>query len=491
MRFARARSVLAALPAVGVAAAHAVASVACRASGYSVISDDDFARVVIAQAFAQAPRLDPSGTSWLPFPFWAHGGAMLVAGSSLGVARAFSTALAAASGALLFAAGRALRLPPAWAALGALMPLSLPLVPLLCAATVPELPTAALTVFAVCAATGRGRLALAGSLAALAASLSRYEAWPVALLLAAVLAARAARAPEVRRPLAAGALLCAAGPLLWCVWNIHAHGDALQFVHRVASYGAALGDRAASAASYPLALAREAPGLIVAALVAVVVRAWAAGRGGPGPRSPWAGGAPAWLLLAAVAAQVGALSIAAARGGSPTHHPERAVVACWMLLWLLVVDGLALAAASRRGAAGVAAGAVVALSLAWGAARAPGVVAGLGPQRKAELALGEALGARVAPGDRIAVFPDGYGFFATAAALDRPGELVALVPRSVDPRSPVGGDPTASVEELRAACSGAAARHAVLTSAQWRRLEPPLPATPLPGGYLVDLGQPR
>jgi hypothetical protein len=32
------------------------------------VSDDDYARVVIAQRLSLA--LDPSGTSWLPFPFW-------------------------------------------------------------------------------------------------------------------------------------------------------------------------------------------------------------------------------------------------------------------------------------------------------------------------------------------------------------------------------------------------------------------------------------
>ena len=32
------------------------------------------------------PALDPSGTSWLPFPFWANGAAMMAFGRSLGTA---------------------------------------------------------------------------------------------------------------------------------------------------------------------------------------------------------------------------------------------------------------------------------------------------------------------------------------------------------------------------------------------------------------------
>ena len=58
------------------------------ALGFDHVSDDDYARVTIAQSFAHAPRLDPSGTSWLPFPFWALGSVMAVFGRSLEVARA-------------------------------------------------------------------------------------------------------------------------------------------------------------------------------------------------------------------------------------------------------------------------------------------------------------------------------------------------------------------------------------------------------------------
>ena len=56
--------------------------------GFTHVSDDDYARTVIAEQFAHAPRLDPSATSWLPLPFWLEGSAMGVGGRTLEVARA-------------------------------------------------------------------------------------------------------------------------------------------------------------------------------------------------------------------------------------------------------------------------------------------------------------------------------------------------------------------------------------------------------------------
>jgi len=64
--------------------------------GFTHVSDDDFARVTLAQAFAHAPQLDPTGTSWLPFPFWLNGGAMALFGRSLAVARGVAVVSSAA-----------------------------------------------------------------------------------------------------------------------------------------------------------------------------------------------------------------------------------------------------------------------------------------------------------------------------------------------------------------------------------------------------------
>src|SRR5262245_35515505 len=43
------------------------------AGGFRAVSDDDFSRVVLAQQWALKPHLDPTGSSWLPFPFWIYG----------------------------------------------------------------------------------------------------------------------------------------------------------------------------------------------------------------------------------------------------------------------------------------------------------------------------------------------------------------------------------------------------------------------------------
>ena len=73
-------------------------------AGFSHVSDDDYARVVIAQSFAHAPSLDPSGTSWLPFPFWLNGVAMMLLGRSLDTARAIAFGLGVVSVTFPFAA---------------------------------------------------------------------------------------------------------------------------------------------------------------------------------------------------------------------------------------------------------------------------------------------------------------------------------------------------------------------------------------------------
>ena len=60
--------------------------------GVWTLSDDDYARISIAQGFAREPHFDPSGTSWLPAPFWAYGAAFRAFGTGLSVARAWASA---------------------------------------------------------------------------------------------------------------------------------------------------------------------------------------------------------------------------------------------------------------------------------------------------------------------------------------------------------------------------------------------------------------
>ena len=90
-----------------------------------------------------------------------------------------------------------------------------------------------------------------GAVALTAATLSRYDAWPVAAGFAALSAWDARRAvgrDRARLLFAAG--FAAFGPLAWIAWNQAAHGDAFVFIARVAAYKQALGG------SDPGALAR-------------------------------------------------------------------------------------------------------------------------------------------------------------------------------------------------------------------------------------------
>ncbi len=169
----------------GLVALRAAVSAAVLLAGFRAVSDDDYARVVLAQTWARAPKLDPTGTSWLPFPFWLNGAAMLAFGRSLFVAQAVAfvlgivATLLIALGALRVTADR--RAAFVAAAFATLVGWSA----WLGVATVPEGLTAALTFFAASSLTTRSPRARAfGALALLAATLSRYEPWPVAIAFA-------------------------------------------------------------------------------------------------------------------------------------------------------------------------------------------------------------------------------------------------------------------------------------------------------------------
>src|SRR5260221_7194989 len=219
-------------------------------TGLMALSDDDYARVVIAQSFASQPKLDPSGTSWLPFPFWVTGTVMKVLDPSLGVARAASSALAIGATWLVFAAGRMWGFTDRQALLGALGATALPAVMVLGSVTVPELPTAALCAFALVAVSASsvaaGPSALAGpstppsakrrawspallaGTAMLAATLSRYEAWPIAVVVS-TFAFLGKDEPVLWKRILSVALPLV-GPAGWILHNRLVHGDALVFL---------------------------------------------------------------------------------------------------------------------------------------------------------------------------------------------------------------------------------------------------------------------
>jgi len=165
---------------------------------------------VIAEQFAHAPRLDPSGTSWLPFPFWVTGSAMMVFGRSLFVARAVALGLGGLGAAFVYAALRAAGVGRVAAIAGVVLAMATPWNAWLGATTVPEgftgafVAAAAIGAGAACEAHASMRNAgwMAVVVALVSASLSRYEVWPACLvvtLAGAWWAMQAARVPQATR----------------------------------------------------------------------------------------------------------------------------------------------------------------------------------------------------------------------------------------------------------------------------------------------------
>lgn len=435
-----------------VVSARAAVSALVLASGFRAISDDDYARVVIAERWAAAPRLDPSGTSWLPLPLWMQGAAMAVLGPGLAAARAAALVSGLAAAALIYIAARWIwaaddERTARWAAAsGAILASCLPLAARLGVATVPELPTAALTLVAVasvaesppsspplptqrgdrgvrCSETW-GQRRLGGACAILAASLSRYEAWPIAALLAAWLGVDAYRARGAARARAAfAACVAAAGPLAWIAHNRVAHGDAFAFAGRVAAYRRALGEGGAG----PLAIAWAYVGSTLRAEPELFVLL--AGLGAIG----WSRRAvlrPLGRPAALVAAMLVALVAAGARDGAPTHHPERALLVLAMVAALgvarLVVSTPRLHAALVLTAAAAAGG--------WTRWSAPVDDFALRRDEEAIGTLARGLGAGLPPAAPVLVEVVDYGHLAVLAGIGRPD---ACVPdRDVDPRKP-------------------------------------------------------
>jgi hypothetical protein len=396
------------------------------ALGYVALSDDDYARVAIAQRFAAEPRLDPSGTSWLPFPFWWTGSAMRLLDPSLDVARIAAGAAAIGATWLLFAAARWWGFSTGGAWIAALLANALPSAALLGSFTTPEFPTAALSLFAVLAITAPGKgdpaearaklvrsLAAAGAL--LAATLSRYEAWPIAMVVAGYAAARRDGPKGGWR--AAVVLSSLAGPALWLVDNRILHGDALSFLRRVARYRAALG----TSAPGPDSVLAGAGILLGVALFALLVR-WrmpVLDRHERASLLVWTSAALALVLFLAVGALL---------GGAPTHHTERTLLFLW-LLGLFAAIHLARAAV-RRTQIALAVCAAVLLVL-------DGVtqLSDRGIDRRAEEAIGGRLHSLVSPGEHVYVATSDYGYFAISAAFGRPLDIV--VDQTHDPRESV------------------------------------------------------
>lgn len=454
--------------------------------GPLAISDDDYARVVIAQNLVAEPKLDPTGTSWLPFPFYITGSAMAVFGSTLDVARQTQVVLALVSAGLLYLVARRLGHSPWLSVLAAGLAAALPSAARLSIATVPEYPTAACMALGMAclgrpahveesgrSAEGRAKNAwlarverfvgadpgvVLGGCALYLASASRYEAWPVAGVFAGITFCRGLRRAEQERKslwLAAG--VAAAFPLLWLLHGVVWHGDPFFFFARVSRYKAALGgaETGATVLGYPMAVLRHEPGacflLAAGTILALTTR---------GSRDAVRRVAS---IFAALAALLLFLVLGDVRGGAPTHHPERALLSIWLIAPALGLHlvGEHIAAVRRALPTPNQAASLWRTPVPFVVAFMLFLTAGLRvePGAFADRAEEERLGRTLAgtTGQVVLLTPD-YGYFAVQAASGVPSRFI-LVERN-DPRDVRLA--TSAEERARAALEEARAPWAVV-----------------------------
>jgi len=421
-----ARSVFAALSCALVVA---VALQVVRSQGLLAISDDDYARVVIAQEFAANPRWDPSATSWLPLPFWVTGLTLRVWGPTLNHARFVMLAFNAACCMLLWAVGRKLGLSRAQSVCLTLASALLPSALWLGAAPIPEFSSAILITVSCLSllAPVSSRWRVLGACATALACASRYEAWPVALGSAAYNGwdlLRTHKEPGARNwHLVMACALCLAFPCAWMLHGMLHHGEMLFFLERVKNYRSALGQDLPSwlelITGYPLALLVVEPLALVLGLSALALvisqRVRGQTRQGDLPQRPYVARAVSLLAL-----QIGVLVLGEARGGAPTHHPERALLAIWTTTSFLAgyLWCTRSTVATQRYAASACALCLLLAHLfaPWGHRLAASRL------RAPEEEVGRAL-ASLSPTATVGLATKDYGYFAIMAAAGAPGRF--------------------------------------------------------------------
>jgi len=390
--------------------------------GFRALSDDDYSRVVIAQSFAARPSIDPSGTSWLPFPFWLYGTLMAGIGNSLSVARALGFSIGLLSSGLVWAAARTLGLSRVASVFGSIIAMSVPYSALLGLATTPDVYSAALVLFACATLVRRRSIQRAlGAVAISVACLSRYEAWPVALFWSFFTGRDAIRFKL--KHFAWLALAAVTAPLLWMLHGLAVHSSALFFVERVTSYQRALGltsgDALARNFGTPWRLLADAPELW--ALVLVTAIGSQLTRMGLWSRR--------WVRPACcVGAMLLFLWLGDLRGSTATHHAGRTLLTAWNLLALLSAASLTrLTKSLARGHrvllwAGLFGGVLVAsLPVRARLSSADG-----NQTRAEEVAIGRCASSRVPRGELLAIQTPDFGYFAVQAAFARPFDTRVL-----------------------------------------------------------------
>jgi hypothetical protein len=301
---------------------------------------------VIAQTFAAAPRLDPSGTSWLPLPFWVTGGIMSLSARSLEVARGVALVEAVLAVLLLHRAALWLGATRLGAFLSAAVAAVLPTAARLGASFQPELLTAGLVVLGAAggAVAEPGRRRMLGATALTAACLCRYEAWPAAVAFSALTVRDHLRKPvtDPVRLVVLPALFAVTAPVLWMLHGAWNHGSPLFFLRRVAAFRQALGESeplTTALTAYPRALFDE-PELLLGA-VAIFLGARHAHRLRR-TRLPESIEGAALVLKGRFAFILASILLFLVVGrildGAPTHHAARTLLPLWFGIAVVGVD---------------------------------------------------------------------------------------------------------------------------------------------------------
>jgi hypothetical protein len=361
---------------------------------------------------------------------------MLLFGTSLAVAKGCAFVMSLCSTALTFLAARWLGLALAPAFYGTLAATLLPHSLWLNLATVPEGYTAALCLLALASLKGKSRARRSwGAAAICAATLCRYESWPlaVAFAVATILDVRRGLFERSGLVIAGGAVT---GMLAWLLHGLVDHGSAVFFLTRVAQYKQALGgSHGDGLLHFPLLLLRAEPELTLALTCSL---AWLPSRRALLARYR----RQIWLA----ALMLGFLMLGNLLDGAATHHAERSLLTIWLLGILIASDAWArlLTKSSPRRLVALAAftGVCVLINLSRDGIvhREPFV------DRRPELSIG-LLAHRIVSRDpgKVAVHTMDFGYHAVIAALDLPGLGEAV--QSHDPRLK---EPPATGERLGA-----------------------------------------
>ena len=301
-----------------VLAVYIALSVVLRRVDFVHVSDDDFARTVIAQEFAYAPKLDPSGTSWLPVPFYIAGLAMKLFGRSFEVARNVSSLLTTLSLGAFFVVARRSFGPaaPRWGLLAAFLWLAtFPWLGFLGNAAVPEGYVALWVALAIGSLADR-RPTFLPAVLLLLATLSRYEAWSAACAFAVLRPLNADKAARKQGFLYG--LLPLAGPAAWMLWNKASHGEYTHFFTRVSRFRSAFEQTSLSfrVLQYPRALWEAAPECLLFLAITLAAFSFMSQERRQRLWAPLCGALAMFVFL--IGGNI--------KDGAPTHHAVRALV---------------------------------------------------------------------------------------------------------------------------------------------------------------------